>query len=406
MRNPMGSAGVRLLVCAVSNGLPRYSRLPDPGPAGRRALADLDPVTVFGGGERRGAAATARKGLRLPCHTLCLAHSLQEEGQQQHGGPGPMPAGAGAAAVTAIFGIGEVVEGVGVDVVGAAVGTTALSIVPSNSTSSEPDVAGSPPAAVAATAPAPAGATASATPVLATPSTTATAATATPPVLVGPVLEGSCRGPGQEEDCCDSQGVRDTPPGTVATQETSFPIVSMWLGRQNSVYAGQFFTIVSVEILFTTAQSSLAGRAPHCWGSFVLLLMNLTRVVGMQLYPAWFDRHSEAQNLLWHVNRGYAKGVAGLLGWSYGGAPPLVYLGHLDWVIEGVLPTLCLQVCVFSIVCHTYTLCKKAIGSMSMGTPHPLPAGVCLYLKNIAEDPLAALFKIHFCPEGVVVAVT
>lgn len=227
MRNPMGSAGVRLLVCAVSNGLPRYSRLPDPGPAGRRALVDLDPVTVFGGGERRGAAATARQGLRLPCHTLCLAHSLQEEGQHQHGGPGPMPAGAGAgaAAVTAISGIREVVGGVGVDVVGAAVGTTALSIVPSHSTSSEPDVAGSPPAAVAATAPAPAGATASATPVLATPSTTATAATATPPVLVGPVLEGSCRGPGQEEDCCDSQGVRDTPPGTVATQETSFPIV-------------------------------------------------------------------------------------------------------------------------------------------------------------------------------------
>lgn len=118
----------------------------------------------------------------------------------------------------------------------------------------------------------------------------------------------------------------------------------LWLVRKNAIYTDQFYTIMLFGILFGTIRKVLEGRPAQEYTSVVLLVFLLSRIVGSLAYPAWFERHSESQHVLWRAIKITLQVLTVAFNWQYCAGPPLPYLAKFDWLIEGVLAVLCTQV--------------------------------------------------------------
>lgn len=118
----------------------------------------------------------------------------------------------------------------------------------------------------------------------------------------------------------------------------------LWLSRRNAVYCDQFYTIIFFLVLLATIRKLFEARPGQEYASLVFLVFHVLRKGGKQAHPAWFERHSEFQHIAWHALKIAFQLVAVALGWPYGAGPPLPYLMYFDWMMEGILPTLCVQV--------------------------------------------------------------
>lgn len=118
----------------------------------------------------------------------------------------------------------------------------------------------------------------------------------------------------------------------------------LWLARRSAVYTNQYFNLLSFVILFATIRQVMEGNSAQEYASLFFLACYLVRFVGTRSHQAWLEQHTKMQHVIWHIIRIATQLVAILFGWHFGGAPPLPYLMQFDWLVEGVLPTLCAPV--------------------------------------------------------------
>ncbi|MEW5297020.1 MAG: hypothetical protein WDW36_000257 [Sanguina aurantia] len=120
------------------------------------------------------------------------------------------------------------------------------------------------------------------------------------------------------------------------------PSYRLWLSRRSAVHTNQFYIILFVMVVFVTVRRLWEGNSVDA-ASAALLAFHVARMVGSCRSPGWFLQHSESLNVVWQLLNEAVKIAALTLGWPYIAGPPLPYLLCFDWVVEGVLPTLCAQ---------------------------------------------------------------